>query len=123
MLLLCIWLFSVLFCAMPLFGWGQYALQYPGSWCFVNIHVCADTPLHHLIYTNIFGAFTIINLFVMVVCNVVVIILLLQKTVTRNGNYFEGSSHRLSCLGLSLSPSISYFIYFFRYIYFFSRRK
>ncbi|XP_047500907.1 prostaglandin E2 receptor EP4 subtype-like isoform X2 [Penaeus chinensis] len=97
MLLLCIWLFSVLFCAMPLFGWGQYALQYPGSWCFVNIHVCADTPLHHLIYTNIFGAFTIINLFVMVVCNVVVIILLLQKTVSRNGNYFEAT---LLCLRL-----------------------
>ncbi|XP_042877276.1 alpha-1D adrenergic receptor-like isoform X4 [Penaeus japonicus] len=102
MLLLCIWLFSVLFCAMPLFGWGQYALQYPGSWCFVNIHVCGDTPLHHLIYTNIFGTFTIINLFVMVICNVVVIILLLQKTLTRNDNYFEGSSHRLSCLATLL---------------------
>ncbi|XP_042877274.1 prostaglandin E2 receptor EP4 subtype-like isoform X2 [Penaeus japonicus] len=97
MLLLCIWLFSVLFCAMPLFGWGQYALQYPGSWCFVNIHVCGDTPLHHLIYTNIFGTFTIINLFVMVICNVVVIILLLQKTLTRNDNYFEAT---LLCLRL-----------------------
>lgn len=84
MLLLCIWLFSVLFCAMPLFGWGQYALQYPGSWCFVNIHVCADTPLHHLIYTNIFGAFTIINLFVMVVCNVVVITTLLCLRLCRH---------------------------------------
>ncbi|XP_064096363.1 uncharacterized protein LOC135208152 [Macrobrachium nipponense] len=96
-LLLGIWLFSVLFCAMPLFGVGQYALQYPGSWCFVNIHVCEETPLHHRIYTNIFGCFTLISLIVMVVCNVVVIIVLLEKTVSRKGNLCEAT---LLCLRL-----------------------
>ncbi|XP_068235425.1 prostaglandin E2 receptor EP4 subtype-like isoform X2 [Palaemon carinicauda] len=100
-LLLGIWLFSVLFCAMPLFGVGQYALQYPGSWCFVNIHVCEKTPLHHRIYTNIFGSFTVISLIVMVVCNVVVITTLLCLRLCRHrctGTKFSGpqrnSKHR-----------------------------
>ncbi|XP_063869230.1 prostaglandin E2 receptor EP4 subtype-like isoform X4 [Scylla paramamosain] len=82
-LLLGIWLFSVLFCAMPLFGLGQYALQYPGSWCFVNIHVTPASPLRHRIYTNVFGLFTLINLLIMVVCNIVVITTLLCLRLCR----------------------------------------
>lgn len=83
LLLLGIWLFSVLFCAMPLFGFGQYGLQYPGSWCYVNIHVTSSSPLHARIYTNIFGVFTLINLIVMVFCNVVVITTLLCLRLCR----------------------------------------
>nr|XP_053647200.1 uncharacterized protein LOC128698817 isoform X2 [Cherax quadricarinatus] len=97
LLLLGIWLFSVLFCALPLFGVGQYGLQYPGSWCFVNIHVTSDSPLRHLIYTNVFGIFTIVNLLIMVFCNIVVIIVLLEKAMSRRGNFCQAT---LLCLRL-----------------------
>nr|XP_045584918.1 uncharacterized protein LOC123747022 isoform X2 [Procambarus clarkii] len=97
LLLLSIWLFSALFCALPLFGLGQYGLQYPGSWCFVNIHVSSNSPLHHRIYTNVFGVFTIVNLLIMVFCNIVVIIVLLEKAMYRRGNLCEAT---LLCLRL-----------------------
>ncbi|XP_042237989.1 uncharacterized protein LOC121876705 isoform X2 [Homarus americanus] len=84
LLLLGIWLFSVLFCAMPLFGAGQYAMQYPGSWCFVNIHVNSTSPITYRIYTNVFGIFTIANLLVMVVCNIIVITTLLCLRLCRH---------------------------------------
>lgn len=95
LLLLGIWLFSVLFCALPLFGVGQYGLQYPGSWCFVNIHVTSDSPLRHLIYTNVFGIFTIVNLLIMVFCNIVVISKSLCLPVERKCNkLFIGIQYR-----------------------------
>ncbi|XP_071513792.1 prostaglandin E2 receptor EP4 subtype-like isoform X2 [Panulirus ornatus] len=83
MLLLGMWLFSVLFCALPLFGVGQYALQYPGSWCYVNIHVGSATPLRHRVFTNVFGSFTLASLLVMVACNLVVITTLLCLRLCR----------------------------------------
>ncbi|XP_050736353.1 prostaglandin E2 receptor EP4 subtype-like [Eriocheir sinensis] len=83
LLLLGIWVFSAVFCSMPLFGVGQYALQYPGSWCFVNIHVSAASPMLHRVYTNVFGLFTLANLLIMAVCNIVVITTLLCLRLCR----------------------------------------
>nr|XP_045614200.1 prostaglandin E2 receptor EP4 subtype-like [Procambarus clarkii] len=98
LVLLCMWVFSVVFCALPLFGVGQYALQYPGSWCYVNIHVTAADPLLHRLYTNLFGAFTLLSLLVMVTCNVVVITTLLCLRLCRGGccNHSRCAPHRSS---------------------------
>ncbi|KAA0191878.1 hypothetical protein HAZT_HAZT003853 [Hyalella azteca] len=74
LLLLGIWLFGVLLCAMPLFGVGQYALQYPGSWCFVNTHVLWDeSPVQHIVFTNLYGSIHVLCIVTIVYCNFAVI--------------------------------------------------
>ncbi|CAL4163934.1 unnamed protein product [Meganyctiphanes norvegica] len=84
LLLMIIWVFSILFCALPLFGFGQYARQYPGTWCFVNTHLCSESPLKHRLYTNMYGAINILNLLIIVTCNVVVITTLLRIRLCRS---------------------------------------
>lgn len=37
MILSC-WGFVLIFCCMPFVGFGSYAHQFPGSWCFLNFH-------------------------------------------------------------------------------------
>ncbi|KAL4236770.1 Prostaglandin E2 receptor EP4 subtype [Mactra antiquata] len=37
MILVC-WGFVLAFCCLPFLGFGSYAHQFPGSWCFLNFH-------------------------------------------------------------------------------------
>ncbi|CAL4097800.1 unnamed protein product [Meganyctiphanes norvegica] len=76
--LLCMWAFCLLFCALPLLGFGQYARQYPGTWCFMNTHLCPSSPFRHRLYTYIYGAITISCLLIIVICNGTVITTLLR---------------------------------------------
>ncbi|XP_074960429.1 prostaglandin E2 receptor EP2 subtype [Phalacrocorax aristotelis] len=34
-----IYTFSAAFCSLPLMGFGQYVQYYPGTWCFIQMHV------------------------------------------------------------------------------------
>ncbi|CAL4232308.1 unnamed protein product, partial [Meganyctiphanes norvegica] len=65
-MLLSIWMFCIFFCMLPLFGLGQYARQYPGTWCFVNTHLNSHSPWWHRLYTNTYAAINVINLLVIV---------------------------------------------------------
>ncbi|CAL4107820.1 unnamed protein product, partial [Meganyctiphanes norvegica] len=95
-----IWMFCIFFCMLPLFGLGQYARQYPGTWCFVNTHLNhrhgiyknrliifydlnSPTPWWHRLYTNTYAAINDINLLVIVTCNVIVITTLLCLRLCR----------------------------------------
>lgn len=83
-LLVGIWVFCTVFGLLPLFNIGQLFLQYPGTWCFANIHLCgSDTPLRHRIYTNTLGIINAANLLVIVFCNVVVVGTLLKMRLSR----------------------------------------
>ncbi|KAK3870820.1 hypothetical protein Pcinc_024010 [Petrolisthes cinctipes] len=68
-----IWIFSIAFSLLPLLGVGEFYLQYPNSWCFVNLHLCPSTPLQHRFYTISIGVFNLVTNIIMVVCNVLVV--------------------------------------------------
>ncbi|XP_076046383.1 uncharacterized protein LOC143028333 isoform X2 [Oratosquilla oratoria] len=82
-LLVGIWVFSLLFCALPMLDVGEYALQYPGTWCYLSLHPCSTTPLRHLLYANTFALFNVVCLVFLVFCNVVVVGTLLKMRMFR----------------------------------------
>ncbi|KAK8746537.1 hypothetical protein OTU49_017072 [Cherax quadricarinatus] len=83
-LIVCIWVFCTVFSLLPLFNIGELFLQYPGTWCFANIHLCSATaPLRHRLYTTLLGVITITNLLLIVACNVIVVGSLLRMRVSR----------------------------------------
>lgn len=69
-----IWVFCTTFSLLPLFNVGQLFLQYPGTWCFAQMHLCgSDTLLRHRIYTNVLAVTNVLNLLVIIVCNILVV--------------------------------------------------
>ncbi|CAL4106519.1 unnamed protein product [Meganyctiphanes norvegica] len=68
-----IWIYSIIFAILPHIGLGRISLQYPGTWCYVDIHVCPSLPWYHRYYTNFFAAVNLSNLIVLVSCNVLVV--------------------------------------------------
>jgi hypothetical protein len=69
MALLGLWLAAILFSSMPLFGFGQYTIQYPGTWCFCNLH-----PVEAIdaAYSITFAVLNLILIGIMIVCNIAV---------------------------------------------------
>ncbi|XP_050690816.1 prostaglandin E2 receptor EP4 subtype-like [Eriocheir sinensis] len=82
-LLASIWVSSLLVCLLPLFGVGEFFLQYPFTWCFINIHLCPSTPLRHRLFTTTMGFFNAGCLVVIVVCNICVVGTLLRMRLSR----------------------------------------
>ncbi|GAB6022326.1 Prostaglandin E2 receptor EP4 subtype [Chamberlinius hualienensis] len=68
--LLAQWIFVLLFTSLPLFGFGQYSLQYPKTWCFVNLHPRAPIDIA---YTTMFAIITLILILITMACNIIVI--------------------------------------------------
>ena len=64
---------SLAFSLLPQLGVGRVFLQYPGSWCFPDFHLCPWTPLRHRLYTLAMGALGIACMTVMVLSNLMVI--------------------------------------------------
>lgn len=77
------WVFSVLVSLMPVFGLGELCLQYPFTWCYVNIHLCHTSPLRHQIFTIGFGVLNACCLTTMVICNLCVVGSLLRMRLSR----------------------------------------
>ncbi|XP_063847544.1 prostaglandin E2 receptor EP4 subtype-like [Scylla paramamosain] len=82
-LLASIWVFSLLLCLLPLFGLGELYLQYPFTWCYVNIHLCSNSPLRHRIFTTSLGVLNVGCIVTVVACNVCVVGSLLRMRLSR----------------------------------------
>ncbi|RXG70658.1 Prostaglandin E2 receptor EP3 subtype, partial [Armadillidium vulgare] len=89
-----VWAFCLTFSSLPLFGIGEFEIQYPCTWCFINIHVKKSTLWYHQVYTNVFGLLNIMNIIIIFVCNVMVIGILLSVRMSRTRK-FSASSRQL----------------------------
>ncbi|XP_064096911.1 prostaglandin E2 receptor EP3 subtype-like isoform X2 [Macrobrachium nipponense] len=89
-----IWIFCFMVAVLPLFSVGQFYLQYPGTWCFTNIHLCDETPLLQKVFTTTVGVMNVCNLIVIVVCNVFVVGSLLKMRITPHSAFEHGQPHR-----------------------------
>ncbi|XP_066972823.1 prostaglandin E2 receptor EP4 subtype-like isoform X1 [Macrobrachium rosenbergii] len=89
-----IWIFCFMVSVLPLFSVGQFYLQYPGTWCFTNIHLCDETPLLQKMFTTAVGVMNVCNLIIIVVCNVFVVGSLLKMRITPHSAFEHGQPHR-----------------------------
>jgi len=74
--ILCIWIFVVLFGTLPLIGFGQFTRQYPGTWCFVDVH-SHEMPIK--LYAYLYASIHIALIILMLTCNAVVVYYLAQR--------------------------------------------
>ncbi|XP_045158908.1 prostaglandin E2 receptor EP4 subtype-like [Mercenaria mercenaria] len=74
-LILSCWAFVLIFCCMPFIGFGSYAHQFPGSWCFLNFHR-ESTSDEAYAYTYAFINVIIIS--VIIIGNSLVMVTLVQ---------------------------------------------
>ena len=67
MALLSLWLVAIIFSSLPIFGFGQYAIQYPGTWCFLNLH---PENTIDAAYSVTFAVLNLLLIGVMIICNI-----------------------------------------------------
>ncbi|XP_074642679.1 prostaglandin E2 receptor EP3 subtype-like [Tubulanus polymorphus] len=79
-LLAVLWAVVVLFASFPFFGFGHYALQYPGTWCFLNFH--AEDPVGSA-YAFTFAVVNILLILTIIGCNIFVTRVLLKVRLKR----------------------------------------
>ncbi|XP_046334193.1 prostaglandin E2 receptor EP4 subtype-like [Haliotis rufescens] len=70
-----LWAFVFFFGALPLFGFGDYTLQYPHTWCFLNFRT---DDLVFAIYGYLYAGVNLGIVVLMTCCNVFVMITLLR---------------------------------------------
>ncbi|XP_068235421.1 prostaglandin E2 receptor EP4 subtype-like [Palaemon carinicauda] len=89
-----IWTFCFMFSVLPLFNVGHFYLQYPGTWCFTNIHLCAETSILEKAFTTALGVMNVCNLIIIVFCNIAVVVSLLRMRITPHSAFEMGQPHR-----------------------------
>ncbi|XP_007907639.2 prostaglandin E2 receptor EP3 subtype [Callorhinchus milii] len=87
LVVLAIWVSAGLFASLPAMGVGRYTLQWPGTWCFIDLssHALADT-----VFAFTFTVLGITSLLVTFTCNVATICGL----VNRCRKFTSSSAHR-----------------------------
>ncbi|XP_059151609.1 uncharacterized protein LOC131937907 [Physella acuta] len=70
LVMLVIWGFVLFFGLLPMFGFGEYVLQYPKTWCFLNFRT--SNPVTAA-YGYLYSLLNLLLVLVMVVCNLVVV--------------------------------------------------
>ena len=64
------WACALLFCSLPLAGFGSYELQFPKSWCFLNFHRESDLDVA---YATTFSVLSLMFILTNIACNIVVV--------------------------------------------------
>jgi len=67
--LLSLWVVAISFASLPFFGFGQHTRQYPGTWCFLNLHPKNNVDAA---YSVTFAVLNLVLIGTMIVCNIVV---------------------------------------------------
>lgn len=75
-----LWVFVLLFGALPLFGLGSYSLQYPCTWCFLDFR--SSQPLD-MTYAYVYAILNLVVVVVMIFCNALVMTTLCHVRNTR----------------------------------------
>lgn len=75
-----LWLFVLLFGALPLFGLGSYSLQYPCTWCFLDFR--SARPLD-MAYAYSYAVVNLVIVVVMIFCNALVMTTLCRVRKSR----------------------------------------
>ncbi|XP_052774749.1 prostaglandin E2 receptor EP2 subtype-like isoform X1 [Mya arenaria] len=79
----CCVMFVTAFCCLPFLGFGSYAHQFPGSWCFLNFHkeTESDTAFAYL-----YGFINVTIISLIIIMNVVVMVTLIKMRMRKLNN-------------------------------------
>ncbi|XP_073477756.1 prostaglandin E2 receptor EP4 subtype [Aquarana catesbeiana] len=70
-----IYVSNILFCALPSMGMGRSELQYPGTWCFLDLRTNVSI---YAAYAYMYAGFNSFLILVTVICNVMVCVALIR---------------------------------------------
>lgn len=73
--MLCIWGFVLFFGLLPMFGFGEYTLQHPNTWCFLKFR--DGDPVNDA-YGYMYSILNLLIQLIMIVCNLVVVVTLVR---------------------------------------------
>ncbi|ESP05504.1 hypothetical protein LOTGIDRAFT_73186, partial [Lottia gigantea] len=93
------WITTCFMCTLPLMGFGSYEHQFPGSWCFLNFH--RESRLDTA-YASIFAMLNVIFIGVMIVCNVTVVVTLINMRRSRKVKHSPSNERKFSVITKSL---------------------
>ncbi|KAM6921229.1 prostaglandin E2 receptor EP3 subtype [Xenentodon cancila] len=78
-----IWCLVLLFALLPIAGVGEYKVQWPGTWCFINTEDREFTG--NIFFATTFAVLGIFSLLVTISCNVMTIRGLIVRCKTKSG--------------------------------------
>ena len=78
--ILLIWFGTLLYGLLPLFGFGRYEIQYPGTWCYVDFH---SENIVSKVYNYIYACATLILILLIMICNTYVVVKIFRTKVRR----------------------------------------
>jgi prostaglandin E receptor 4 len=79
--LLLVWLGTILFGLLPLFGFGRFEKQYPGTWCYLDFH---SDDIVSKVYNYIYASTTLTLIFIIIICNTYAVVRILKTKVRRS---------------------------------------
>ena len=86
-LIVVIWSFVFILALCPIVGFGEYVIQYPGSWCFYNFRATGANKIYSLVYSVIW----LLVITCTVLCNSLVIVKLVQRFVIQRRRATHGN--------------------------------
>ncbi|XP_045160317.2 prostaglandin E2 receptor EP4 subtype-like [Mercenaria mercenaria] len=90
--ILIIWFGVILYSLLPLFGFGSFEKQYPGTWCFVDFH---SENIASKVYGYIYACTNIILITTIVFCNAYVVVTIFKTRFRRDSESVFAVSHPL----------------------------
>ena len=81
--ILIMWIIVILFSLLPLYGFGSFEKQYPGTWCFLDFH---SQELSTKYYGYIYAMTNMMLIAVIILCNTYVVFTLFKTSILRRMN-------------------------------------
>ncbi|XP_028677647.1 prostaglandin E2 receptor EP2 subtype-like [Erpetoichthys calabaricus] len=100
-----VYLFCLLFCAMPLMGFGRYVQYCPGTWCLIDMR--AKEPVNK-VYSLLYASIMLLLIISIVVCNLSVIVHLVLMHRRRKKR--QGSSFKKAKRSVSITEEVEHLI-------------
>ncbi|CAI5776947.1 prostaglandin E2 receptor EP3 subtype [Podarcis lilfordi] len=82
--LLSVWVAVLAFACLPVVGVGRYALQWPGTWCFISARDQGGPHVGNVIFASTFALLGLFSLAVTVACNLATIVALVCRCRSKN---------------------------------------
>ncbi|KAK3590764.1 hypothetical protein CHS0354_017280 [Potamilus streckersoni] len=80
---LSLWVIAIFLSILPMFGFGRFKVQYPGTWCYLDFH-SNDLPAN--IYSCFYAGINLCIIGIMIFCNGYVITKLINVCLLRRGD-------------------------------------
>ncbi|XP_045160319.2 prostaglandin E2 receptor EP4 subtype-like [Mercenaria mercenaria] len=90
--ILIIWFGVILYSLLPLFGFGSFEKQYPGTWCYLDFH---SENIASKVYGYIYACTNLILILMIGLCNTYVVITIFKTRFRRDSESVYSLGHPL----------------------------